>query len=106
MKGILYLVMVMVSVTAFAQNRDNIWLLNSQVLGYNSGIDFSSGTADTFSDYDPLLFFLTNSSICDTSGQILFYTNGIYIANKNHDSLLNSYNFNPGDDTEDQPYGL
>lgn len=34
--------------------------------------------------------------INDTSGNLLFYSNGIYMANSNHDTLLNSTNFNPG----------
>jgi hypothetical protein len=34
-------------------------------------------------------FDATSTSICDTSGSLLFYTNGIYIANKNHQKMLN-----------------
>lgn len=64
-------------------------------------IDFNSGLPDTLRFVRPMPFFFTNSSICDTLGQLLFYTNGYYIANASHDTLLNSKNFNPGDETND-----
>jgi hypothetical protein len=60
------------------------------------GIDFSNGNPDTFSIFRTMPFSNSNSIISDTSGNLLFYTNGIYIANSNHDTLLNSDNFNPG----------
>lgn len=41
-------------------------------------------------------FHETNSSICDKNGKILFYTNGIWIANTLNDTLLNGGRINPG----------
>ena len=83
---------------AFTQNRNNAWMI-----GYNYtqqypdiGISFQSGSFNTFSVYRNMQFFLTDASICDTSGNLQFYTNGIYIANKNHDTLMNTQNFNSG----------
>ncbi|MBK6642155.1 MAG: hypothetical protein IPG39_13485 [Bacteroidetes bacterium] len=65
--------------------------------GYaKGGIDFSSGSADTFSVFREMGFFSINTMINDASGNLLFYTNGIYIANADHDTLLNSQNYNPG----------
>ncbi|MBK7390307.1 MAG: hypothetical protein IPI23_14905 [Bacteroidetes bacterium] len=66
-------------------------------------LDFSNGNPDTFSLFRPMPFWNTNAIICDTSGNLLFYTNGIYIANANHDTLLNSENFNPGSATFNNP---
>lgn len=90
------------STTAVAQNRSNVWMI-----GYNYteqfpdiGISFQSGNFDTFSVYRSMQFFLTDASICDTTGNLLFYTNGIYLANKNHDSLMNTQDFNPGYETD------
>ncbi|MBK9017096.1 MAG: hypothetical protein IPM82_25250 [Saprospiraceae bacterium] len=40
--------------------------------------------------------FQENSSICDTSGNLLFYTNGIKIANADHQLMLNGNGLNPG----------
>jgi hypothetical protein len=61
-----------------------------------SAINFNSGIADTFSVLRNMGFFITNTSFSDTSGSLLFYTNGVRINNANHDTLLNSDNFNPG----------
>ena len=41
-------------------------------------------------------FLSTNSSICDTAGNILFYTNGNVVFNRLNDTLANSKNFNSG----------
>ncbi|MEO8087247.1 MAG: T9SS type A sorting domain-containing protein [Bacteroidota bacterium] len=82
----------------YSQNRDNIWQLG--YFTFNSapkcGVDFNSGNATSFSLIRPMSFFITNASICDTNGQLLFYTNGIYVANRNHDTLQNGSDFNPG----------
>jgi hypothetical protein len=84
--------------STFSQNRDNTWMLGGFIAPTypKFGLDFSSGTADTFSLFRDMNFFDTNAGICDTSGQLLFYTNGIYVANRNHDSLFNTAGFNPG----------
>lgn len=80
----------------YSQNRDNIWMLSHQFFAPDCGLDFSNGFADTFTISRDLNFFLVNASICDTQGQILFYTDGQWIANRNDDTLLNSDHFNPG----------
>ncbi|MEO6168961.1 MAG: hypothetical protein ABIO46_04325, partial [Chitinophagales bacterium] len=84
----------------YAQNRDNIWML-AYYAGpapyFSCGINFNSGVADTFTvEEKKMLMYFTNASICDTLGQLLFYTNGLYIANRNHDTLFNSHLFNDG----------
>ena len=90
-----------------AQNEDNIWMLGCEMPDHNSGINFNFGQADTFTVVRDLCFFLTNASICDTNGQLLYYTNGCSINNRNHDTLFNSQNFNPGWLTNYyQPYGM
>jgi len=102
MKKIMVL-MMMVSSSAVAQNRSNTWIVGAW--GLNSGyyttapgtkIDFSQGFADTIHILKDLAFFLTDASIGDTSGRLLFYTNDIYIADRNHDTLKNCEDFNPG----------
>ena len=63
---------------ASAQNERNIWCF-----GHNAGLDFNSGP--------PILFNGVampadegSSSIADAAGNLLFYTNGLFIWNKNH----------------------
>src|SRR5437879_4409017 len=65
------------------EKEHNIWYF-----GFNAGMDFNSGS--------PVL--LTNSamnqwegcsSICDTSGNLLFYTSGLSVWNRNHVMMAN-----------------
>lgn len=86
----------------YSQKRDNIWLLSSEgsTTFPLSGIDFSSGVADPFVSFRSMSFFITNANMCDTAGNIIFYSNGKYIANKQHDTLLNSSGFNKGYGTD------
>ena len=62
---------------------------------------------DTNSILSATPMFFTNASICDTTGELLFYSNGITISNRNHDTLQNSIDFNPGWETDySEPEGL
>lgn len=98
---------VFICSSSLAQKENNVWMLGNQQPNNNCGIDFNGGSPDTFSITRNLDFFLLNASICDTSGSLLFYTNGQYIANRNHDTLLNSRDFNPGWLTNVYaPYGM
>ena len=102
--------MVMVSSVAGAQNRTNVWELSysTDLMYPNSEIRFQyNGIADTNNASRIMSFDLTDASICDTSGNLLFYTNGITIGNRNYDTLQNAVNFNDGEQTSvDDPDGL
>jgi len=73
---------------SFSQNRANIWQLAWNTPGHNLGLDFNSGTVETFLSNRWLKMYNTNASICDQDGNMLFYTNGKFIANRNDDTLL------------------
>jgi hypothetical protein len=84
----------------FAQGVNNLWLS-----GYNSGggsgfggtnIDFNSGAPIIYQQNRPMNITESFSSICDKNGNLLFYSNGYYIANRNDDTLLNGTDFNSG----------
>ena len=73
----------LVSVTVFAQKESSIWYF-----GHGAGIDFNSGS--------PLA--LTNgqlntkegcASICTKKGDLLFYTDGITVYDKQHNVMTN-----------------
>ncbi|CAN5355575.1 hypothetical protein BH11BAC1_BH11BAC1_23100 [soil metagenome] len=106
-REILFCVGIICSLSGFSQQskRDNLWMLCEY--GYdNAGIDFNSGTADTLSVYRQMGFFITNASICDTNGQLLFYTNGNLICNRFHNYMPNTGGFNPGyHNSHTIPYG-
>jgi WD40 repeat protein len=80
------------------QNRENIWMLGGNYYQpqYYCGLNFTLGQPDTFRIHREMPFFITNASICDTAGNLLFYTNGQWIAHRNHDSVQNCKSFNPG----------
>jgi len=62
---------------------------------------------DTTTIFRTMSFFTTYASICDTSGNLLFYSNGLTIGNHNYDTLHNAINFNPGSATDYyEPDGL
>ena len=72
----------------------------------NALYSFTSGI-DTFSLIRPMSFGNTCVSMSDLNGDLQFYSNGIWIANRNHDTLFNSNNFNPGwASTYYSPWGM
>ena len=94
---IVIVVVLYADYTTIAQNRANKWMIGYNYGNYpDNGLDFSNDSLLLFTVERNMQFFLTDASICDTSGELLFYTNGIYIANRNHDSLLNTHDFNSG----------
>jgi hypothetical protein len=109
MKQLILVTCLSISVTCFSQNRSNTWELSySNDLMYpNSEMIFINGSVDTLSVARIMSFLNTNTSISDTSGNLLFYTNGLSIGNRDYDTLLNATNFNSGGATSnDEPDGL
>lgn len=98
-KYLFHFFFILIYSNTFSQLNDNIWPLASDY-GPNSiyyyNLDFSLGQPDTFVYQRKMFFFNTNSAVCDSIGNLQFYTNGIWVANKVHDTLFNSQNFNPG----------
>lgn len=94
--------------------RDNIWLFGFRVTDsvYTGGseIKFELGFPDTaFIYWEETSLNVTNASICDQNGDLLFYTNGLNIYNADHDIMENGTNINPGpfrDGTQGRGYIL
>ncbi|WP_196886148.1 T9SS type B sorting domain-containing protein [Aureivirga sp. CE67] len=66
-----------------SQNESNIWYF-----GKNAGLDFSSGEPIPISD-SAMITKEGCSTICDTDGNLLFYTDGITVFNKSHEIMEN-----------------
>ncbi len=79
---------MIVTISAHAQQRANIWYF-----GNHLGIDFSSGTPQILEN-SSMLAEAGCSSICDENGDLLFYTNGNKVWNKNHDLMQNGDSLN------------
>lgn len=80
---------------SLGQNQANIWYF-----GNHAGVDFNGGSPVALSDGQTYLeqgLAEGSSVICDSSGGLLFYTNGEKIWNRRHlvmangDSILSSY---------------
>lgn len=88
-KNILFLLVLNVS---FSQNEANIWYF-----GEHAGLDFNSGEPIPLTDGA----LNTNegcATISDQNGDLLFYTDGITVYNKNHNVMLNGAGLN-GDES-------
>ncbi len=105
MKNILITcLLILLSFAATAQNddmRDNLWLFgydsNSTDTSFGgSNIDFSLSPPDIYRVSRNMDFDVTNASMCDQQGYLLFYTNGIYIANKSNFQMYNGGGLSPG----------
>ncbi len=93
-----------------SQNQDKLWLMGYGCCTTNfTGInmDFRSGGLVVSSVQRHFNFAETNGQFCDSAGNILFCSNGIYISNANDDTMLNGSGLNPSDyTTAHSLYGL
>lgn len=98
-------------VSGFGQQGINSrWLLGYES---NSGLPFGNTTllftgANVNANYDSLEmeFRHTHANISDSQGNLLFYTNGFYIADASNDTMLNGSGINPSPFTSQFNDGL
>ncbi len=87
-----------------------MWLMGNDCCGPNfagMNLDFSSGSLNITTNQRPMRLNATNGEICDSLGNLLFYSNGIYVANANDDTMMNGSGLNPGSFTNNRfNYGL
>ena len=84
-----------------AQKEDYNWLFgigDNPMDSMNCGavINFDSDPPNVYYDFSPTGIDLSNTSVSDTFGNLLFYTNGIAIFNHLHQKLPSSDTLNPG----------
>ncbi|MCX6272138.1 MAG: hypothetical protein NTU44_13150 [Bacteroidetes bacterium] len=80
--------------------RDHVWMF-----GYENSPPNFGGTCLDFNQYPVTVSYVAqeinideaNASVCDTMGNLLFYTNAMYVANSNHQIMPNGDTLNPGD---------
>ena len=83
-RTLLSLVVLLLSLASFAQKENNIW-----PIGYHAGIDFNSGSAVTVKTN--IVTMNCSASICDATGQLMFFTSGDTIWDKNGHAMPNGY---------------
>lgn len=74
--------------TAYGQRQENIW-----AFGSHAGIDFNQNPPQPV--YNSILSTESSASICDASGQLLFYTDGFYVWDRNHNRMPNGDSLAP-----------
>ena len=84
----------------FSQKEDFLWLFgyssDTTTMEYGgTNIDFNVEPPDIYYEFREMNFDITNSSICDSIGNLLFYTNGIAISNSIGEIMENGDTINP-----------
>jgi len=79
----LLLLVLCLPLFGLAQKEGNIWYF-----GENAGLDFNSGSPVALTD-GMLVTSEGCASICDVSGDLLFYTDGVIVYNKSHGIMPN-----------------
>lgn len=85
--NIIFLV-ILLSNVGLSQNEANIWYF-----GNHAGLDFNSGSPVALTD-GQLATLEGCSTISDSNGSLLFYSDGITVWNKNHTVMLNGTGLN------------
>ncbi len=106
-------VSLFMSVNCFCQNQgiSNIWVTGyASSIGFpfgNTTIDFYNGFPTIVLDSNPMNLAQAHSNICASNGKLLFYTNGVYIADSTKNTMLNGNGLNPSSyTTNNQQSGL
>jgi hypothetical protein len=96
-------VLLIFSCPLFAQKQDNTWVIGHD---YNFNDDEHGRIVLSFVTSPPQIeyhigdvnmnMYISNASISDSTGNLLFYSNGCNIANENGEILENGSDINPG----------
>ncbi|HYV93639.1 MAG TPA: gliding motility-associated C-terminal domain-containing protein [Chitinophagales bacterium] len=80
---LLSIIILLFTEKSFAQKEANIWYF-----GNNAGVDFNSGVPVVLTN-SAMSAFEGCTSIANHNGQLLFYTDGMSVWNKNHQIMFN-----------------
>src|SRR5690606_6313404 len=77
---------------SFSRPENNIWLNGGYV---GEGIDFNTGTPQhRNASWHSHFHHMGSASICDASGNLLFYSDGTIIWDRNNDVMQNGWDIN------------
>jgi hypothetical protein len=104
MRAIYFILFSLSSIAINAQKHDYVWVTgddnetSDSITGFGGSlIDFNQVPVNTKFNKRDLNMYTCNASICDTSGKLMFYTNGCDIAGSDDEILENGGVINPGD---------
>ena len=81
-------IFISMTINGYGQEQSMVWYF-----GDKSGLDFSSGTPHILVN-DEFRAEAGCASICNNEGNLLFYTNGNKVWNKNHSVMVNGNSLN------------
>lgn len=93
-------VILLLPVEILGQKQDYIWMLGKDrdpkpgIQAYH--FDFNLIPFDPIPSTNAFAFHSKNASICDSEGNLLFYTNGCAVANRDHEVMVNGDSINAG----------
>lgn len=91
-------ILLCLSSTLFAQKEDYIWHLGKDQQPQEGiqamQVDFNKDSFHVDVRDFPVGFHHNNQAICDENGDLLFYTNGCAIVNRNHEIMPNGHRMN------------
>lgn len=99
-RSLLIPLLLILFLNSYSQHKEaNIWYF-----GDRGRLDFNSGepVVPPYSYASPYGGFQGNAVQCDTSGNLLFYSEGYHIYNREHDIMLNGEELAGGDRTSSQ----
>lgn len=77
------LIVLLINLKAYGQKRNNVWIFGDQ-----SGLDFTTAPPLQLTPTEANASFDYITSICDTAGNLLFYSNGLEIWNNAHQKMV------------------
>jgi len=94
-KSLIYMSIFISHLSCYGQGIDNLWMLGYNNAGGGFNFDFSTGVRNIYTSPRPMNFTTTSLTYCDAAGDVLFYTNGVYIANAQDDTMMNGSGLSP-----------
>ena len=93
MKNLIFLAACLLMVAVYGQNNlDNVWVAGFYISGEGTAdLNFNTNPPQVYATNRPINM-ATNASICDTLGNLLFYTNAVSIRNSNDQLIENGAN--------------
>ncbi len=105
MRRLFVFLLMLSSYSVFSQypcdhRRDNIWMFGYENSPPNFGgtcLNFNQNPLSVSYVSQQISIDIANASISDTNGNLLFYTNAMYVANSNHQIMPHGDSINYGD---------
>ncbi len=98
---LLFLFIFLLSFSIYSQNHDYYWPMGYTTSSPDSSlgrtvIDFREAPPLVYKEDRELNFGFTMASYCDSTGNVLFYTNGLQVMGRDHEEIENGDHLNTG----------